>query len=154
MKNLKYILIALICALFTACQDGDWDEPSFKEPPFGNTSITEDNVITIRELISRYPNVFASTDQNEHFSDETENHYYTYAAITARNLKAQHVVVARSGIGIYRNYGAPKSGSDDCMPRMYPYTNFMDKSQQWDFSRYQPDVVCVNLGTNDMSLNN
>ena len=95
-----------------------------------------------------------STDQNEHFSDETENHYYTYAAITARNLKAQHVVVARSGIGIYRNYGAPKSGSDDCMPRMYPYTNFMDKSQQWDFSRYQPDVVCVNLGTNDMSLNN
>lgn len=95
-----------------------------------------------------------SSDPNEHFSDETENHYYTYAAITARNLKAQHVAVARSGIGIYRNYGAPKAGSDDCMPRMYPYTNFLDKSQEWDFSRYQPDVVCVNLGTNDMSLNN
>lgn len=51
-----------------------------------------------------------SSDPNEHFSDETENHYYTYAAITARNLKAQHVAVARSGIGIYRNYGAPKGG--------------------------------------------
>ena len=51
MKSFKYILIALICALFTACQDGDWDEPSFKEPPFGNNSITEDNVISIKKLI-------------------------------------------------------------------------------------------------------
>ena len=70
MKSFKYILIALICALFTACQDGDWDEPSFKEPPFGNNSITEDNVIPIRELISRYPNVFASTDQNVQITED------------------------------------------------------------------------------------
>ena len=27
-------------------------------------------------------------------------------------------------------------------------------SEKWDFSRYQPDVVCINLGTNDLSTNN
>ena len=59
-------------------------------------------------------------DEKEGFSDETENHYYTYAALTARALNAQHVVVARSGIGIYRNYNGPKTGNADCKPRCLP----------------------------------
>jgi hypothetical protein len=90
-------------------------------------------------------------DENEGFSDETENHYYTYAALAARALKAQHVVVARSGIGIYRNYGGPKMGSADCMPRVYDQTLFGVETEKWDFAQYTPDVVCVNLGTNDVS---
>ena len=92
-----------------------------------------------------------TTDEKEDFSDETENHYYTYAALTARALKAQHVVVARSGIGIYRNYNGPKTGNADCMPRVYDQTLFGVESEKWDFSQYTPDVVCVNLGTNDVS---
>lgn len=92
-----------------------------------------------------------TTDEKEDFSDETENHYYTYAALTARALKAQHVVVARSGIGIYRNYNGPKTGNADCMPRVYDRTLFGVESEKWDFSQYTPDVVCVNLGTNDVS---
>ena len=92
-----------------------------------------------------------STNPKEGFSDETENHYLTYAAITARNLKAQHVVVARSGIGIYRNYAGPKTGNKDNMPSMYDRTLFSVKEPKWDFSKYTPDVVCVNLGTNDVS---
>lgn len=92
-----------------------------------------------------------STDASEPYSDETENHYYTYAALAARALKAQHVVVARSGIGIYRNYAAPKTGSSDCMPRCYDQTLFGVDSLKWDFANYVPDVVCVNLGTNDVS---
>ena len=27
-------------------------------------------------------------------------------------------------------------------------------SEKWDFSRYQPDVICINLGTNDTSTDN
>ena len=27
-------------------------------------------------------------------------------------------------------------------------------SEKWDFCRYQPDVVCINLGTNDLSTPN
>lgn len=92
-----------------------------------------------------------TTDEKEDFSDETENHYYTYAALTTRALKAQHVVVARSGIGIYRNYNGPKTGNADCMPRVYDQTLFGVESEKWDFSQYTPDVVCVNLGTNDVS---
>lgn len=90
----------------------------------------------------------------EPFSYETENHYYTYAARTARALQAQHLVVARSGIGVYRNFGAPRTGCNDCMPNMYNQVLFSDSTELWDFSSYTPDVVCVNLGTNDASQDN
>ena len=105
------------------------------------------------------------TKKEEHFEYETENHYYSYASITARNLNAQHWVVARSGIGAYRNYGEAKTGSPrSCMPVQYEYTGYAWDlklreetsflSEKWDFCRYQPDVVCINLGTNDLSTNN
>lgn len=90
----------------------------------------------------------------EGFTYDTENHYFTYAAITARKLGAQHFAVARSGIGIYRNYGAPREGSAECMPAMYHQTLFADTTETWDKSLYTPDIVCVNLGTNDTSLDN
>ena len=91
------------------------------------------------------------TNPNNHFDIATENHYLSYAAITARNLNAQHYSISRSGIGIYRHYGSSKQGSEVCMPKQYEYTKLYDKSEMWDFSKYQPDVVCVNLGTNDTS---
>ncbi len=105
------------------------------------------------------------TNEKEHFDYATENHYYSYASITARALEAQHWVVARSGIGAYRNYGGPKAGTPDSnMPVQYEYTGYAPESrlrqqpgfdsEKWDFSRYQPDVVCINLGTNDLSTNN
>ena len=105
------------------------------------------------------------TNAKEGFTYETENHYYSYASLTARALDAQHWVVARSGIGAYRNYGGPKAGTPDSnMPVQYEYTGYAWKpqlrseptflSEKWDFSRYQPDVVCINLGTNDLSTNN
>ena len=28
---------------------------------------------------------------------------------------------------------------------------YNNKSERWDFSRWQPDIVCINLGTNDLS---
>ena len=104
-------------------------------------------------------------DKFEHFEYETENHYYSYASITARSLGAQHWVVARSGIGAYRNYNGPKTGNPESnMPVQYEYTGYALHpgfrqeatflSEKWNFSRYQPDVVCVNLGTNDLSTNN
>lgn len=104
-------------------------------------------------------------NKNDHFDYATENHYYSYASIAARNLEAQHWVVARSGIGAYRNYGEAKTGSPrSCMPVQYEYTGYAYDlklrerggfdSEKWDFNRYQPDVICINLGTNDLSTNN
>lgn len=94
-----------------------------------------------------------SENPKDPFTYDTENHFYTYAARTARALKAQHLVVARSGIGIYRNYAGPRSGSKDCMPAMYEQVLFTDSTELWNHALYTPDVVCINLGTNDISLN-
>lgn len=66
IKTTYLFLFALACALFSSCMNGDWDEPDFNGgAPYGNNSLTEQNVITIAELIKEYPNVFASTDQNK-----------------------------------------------------------------------------------------
>ena len=103
--------------------------------------------------------------KEEGFDYATENHYYSYASIVARNLQAQHWVVARSGIGAYRNYDGPKTGNPESnMPVQYEYTGYAWKpelrkeptflQEKWDFNRYQPDVVCINLGTNDLSTPN
>lgn len=92
-----------------------------------------------------------SENPKDPFTYETENHYYTYAAETARALQAQHLVVARSGIGIYRNYNGPREGNKDCMPAMYEQTLFMNPDEHWEHRLFVPDVVCVNLGTNDVS---
>ena len=103
--------------------------------------------------------------KEEGFDYATENHYYSYASITSRNLNAQHWVVARSGIGAYRNYGEAKTGSPrSCMPVQYEYTGYAWDlklreeatflREKWDFNRCQPDVVCINLGTNDLSTRN
>lgn len=96
-----------------------------------------------------------SVKESDHFEYATENHYYGYAQMTARALDAMAYVVARSGIGVYRQYGGPKTGTpQNVMTTEYEYTNLYDRSERWDFSRYQPQVVCINLGTNDLSTNN
>lgn len=92
-----------------------------------------------------------STEREASFEDETCNHYYTYAARTARNLEAEEMAVCRSGIGVYRNYNGPRSGDKINMNTEYCHTLLYDDSEQWDFTRYQPQVVCINLGTNDTS---
>ena len=79
-----------------------------------------------------------------------QNFYYTYAAIAARNLGAQYQVCARSGIGLYRNYAGKIP--EQIMPNVYPHTFYTTHGEQWDFSLFQPDVVCVNLGCNDTSV--
>lgn len=96
-----------------------------------------------------------SMEASDPFDYATENHYLTYAQLTCRALDARAHVVARSGIGVYRSYAGPKEGTpDNVMTTEYEYTNLYDRTERWDFSRYQPQVVCINLGTNDLSTNN
>ena len=68
--------------------------------------------------------------KEEHFDYATENHYYSYASITARNLDAQHWVVARSGIGAYRNYNGPRTGNPESnMLVQYEYIGYAWKPE-------------------------
>ena len=95
-----------------------------------------------------------SIKDSDPFEDETENHWLTYANIVSDSLHAQHTSISRSGIGVYRNYNGPKGGSADNMPWQYEYTLFNKHDEKWDFAKYQPQLVCINLGTNDFSTNN
>ena len=95
-----------------------------------------------------------SINMSDPFEDETENHWLTYANIVSDSLKAQHTSISRSGIGVYRNYNGPKTGDADNMPWQYEYTLFDQHDEKWDFAKYQPQLVCINLGTNDLSTKN
>lgn len=71
IKTTYLLIFALACTLFSSCMNGDWDEPDFNgAAPYGNNSLTEHNVIPIAELIKKYPNVFASTDQNKQIDED------------------------------------------------------------------------------------
>lgn len=84
-------------------------------------------------------------------NNSTQNAYYSFAHQTARHLNAQAVLVARSGIGIYRNTGGKRDGDRNNMQACYDnvFYTFDANAEKWNFSRYVPDVVCINLGTND-----
>ncbi len=80
------------------------------------------------------------------FSAETENHYMTYGAIAARAVGAELNTIAWSGKGIIYNYG---DDTNQPMPELYDRI-IAGEDTAWDFS-WQPDVVAINLGTNDFS---
>lgn len=89
-----------------------------------------------------------------HFAFDNENHILSYAYLTARELDADFNVVARSGIGMYRSYGGDRMGTPgNRMPDVYDRTLYYDPDSEWDHSRFEPDIICINLGTNDTSLN-
>lgn len=92
-----------------------------------------------------------ASDPNARFEASTENFCDAYSGLTARQLKADYLVVARSGIGMVRNYNGPYEGSEETMPKIYPETFYQVEGAPWDFSRFVPQVVCINLGTNDFS---
>ena len=50
MKKIHILLLLAVCGLVTACMDGDWDEPTISQAPFGNNAITDDGVVTIAQL--------------------------------------------------------------------------------------------------------
>ncbi len=100
-------------------------------------------------------------DRDHHFATGTEDVTKAYAYKTAERLKADYSMVSFSGYGIVSGYSAngEKMGHQ-LVPDYYEkfgfsYGTYFGKYKPqefyWDFSLRQPDVVVVNLGTNDMS---
>jgi lysophospholipase L1-like esterase len=81
------------------------------------------------------------------FSADTENEALAYGALTASALSAGHSSVAFSGIGIYRNSAGK---TEEQMPVRFFRTLANDATAEWDF-HITPDVVVINLGTNDFT---
>jgi lysophospholipase L1-like esterase len=83
------------------------------------------------------------------FSPETENGYLAYGALTARKLNADYTIVAYSGRGMYRNYDGKTSETLSLIyDRIFPDSI---NSPKWSYLKWQPDVIVLNLGTNDFA---
>lgn len=98
-------------------------------------------------------------DANHHFSTRTEDVTKTYAFKTAEALDADWSMVSFSGYGIISGYSdGTNKISEQALPQYYEkygYTwakngEFSPQDTEWKFKR-QPDVVVINLGTNDDS---
>lgn len=85
-------------------------------------------------------------NQYEDFSPAKENAYLSYAAMTARNLHADLMNISWSGKGIYLN--ADKT-TTDVMPELYNRILPNNKTNLWNSQNWIPQVVVINLGTND-----
>lgn len=76
---------------------------------------------------------------------DQHNAWYSYGAITARNLKANWHLTSVSGIGLIHSC----CNMSVVMPQVFDKINLAGNSLSWDFSKYQPDVVTICLGQND-----
>ncbi len=81
------------------------------------------------------------------WSTLTEDGSCTYAALTGQALKADYNIVAISGRGLAHNTGGD---TDKLMPSLYPMLDEYNRpGVKWEFSKFKPHVVVVNLATND-----
>lgn len=82
------------------------------------------------------------------FDASTESETAAWGALAAAQLGALHSAVAYSGIGVYRDYGG---ATTEQMPVRYDRSLADDATSTWDHASQHPDVVVVNLGTNDFA---
>jgi lysophospholipase L1-like esterase len=71
-----------------------------------------------------------------------------YGWLTGEELGVQHVLTAQGGICLIDNTAC---GNGIGMSKQFfkEQTIYFPNGPAWDFSRYQPDAVVINLGTND-----
>lgn len=96
-----------------------------------------------------------------HFSTTTEDVTRAYAYRTAELLGADYSMCSISGYGIISGYTATGEAkvSNQIIPKFYEKLGFSYNTYQkkiaatvkWDFTAWQPDLIVINLGTNDDS---
>lgn len=106
------------------------DEPKKRKIEFYGNSITAGYAIDDLSGRDRSDSIFT-------------NNYLSYARLTADHYQAQYSCICKSGIGI------TVSWFPVIMPEIYDRLNPVDSTSRWDFSRYTPDVVVINLFQND-----
>ena len=87
---------------------------------------------------------------SEGFTTPTEDGSLTYPWLLADRFSAQKHILAVSGNGLATsNQGLTNA---NLLPQQLPFVHYeADYSgPQWDHSQYQPDLILVNLGTNDV----
>lgn len=74
------------------------------------------------------------------YVNSEQNEYLTYGAIAARALGADHTTIAWSGKTVHE--------MDGYFDRALPAR---PDGPKWDFAKYEPQVVVINLGTNNFA---
>lgn len=99
-------------------------------------------------------------DKSHPFSTKTEDVTKAFAYKTAQALDADYSMVSFSGYGIISGYSdGEKKVSQQTVPKYYTKLGyswsanglFSPADIVWDFSKRQPDIIVINLGTNDDS---
>lgn len=103
-------------------------------------------------------------DELQPFHTATENPTKSYSLLTAKALDADVNLVSWSGNGIISGYVDESAAAPSdrwLMPEVYRYTDIScsemlcgdeeSRWERWDFSRFVPDIILINLGTNDCS---
>ncbi len=97
------------------------------------------------------------------FKTSEENPSKSYSVLVAKDLDADFEIVAWNGKGVVSSYiedDGPADGSW-LVPMLYDYTDAglcrfyfheeKEKWQLWRHDRFEPDIITINLGTNDAS---
>lgn len=101
-------------------------------------------------------------DLRNTFSTATEDVTQGYAYLTAKELGMDAHIISCSGYGVYSGYtGDPQvQNMQELLPPYYESMGFsrdyfagdiVPQDVAWDFQRFQPELVVLNLGTNDNS---
>jgi hypothetical protein len=79
---------------------------------------------------------------------DQHNAYMAYGPRLARALKVNFMLTSVSGIGAYRNWNS----DGPAMPQVFEKLDFQENSsRRWNFAAYNPKIVSIALGTNDLS---
>lgn len=76
---------------------------------------------------------------------DQHNAWLSYGSVMSRNLNANVHLSSVSGIGLIRSC----CNMDILMPQVYDKVSMRNDTVQWNFSKYQPDLVTICLGQND-----
>jgi len=100
-------------------------------------------------------------DPSVGFKTSTEDTTKAYAYHTAMSLNADYSMVSFSGYGVVSGFtDTEEKNLHSLVPTFYekvgfsyahPLNELVLEDIHWDFAQYQPEVVIVNLGTNDAS---
>lgn len=81
---------------------------------------------------------------------DQHNAYYAYGPVLSRMLDADFLLSSVSGYGMYRNWNSEKR-EENILPDVYDHL-YLRTSEPAKFGNdFQPDVVSICLGTNDLS---
>ncbi len=81
----------------------------------------------------------------------SSNCFDSYGPVAARFLEAECAVIALSSKGVVRNWASLFINSFETFPEFYTRTILSEPGLPWDYNKWVPHIVVVNLGTNDFS---